>query len=74
MPMTYFPVAVQKVAAWLPFQHIAFTPLQIYLGKLSGMDAVESAGHAVAMDCCVAAQLGDVWWRAATLKITIHGG
>jgi ABC-2 type transport system permease protein len=73
VPMTYFPSAIQKIAAWLPFQHIAFTPLQIYLGKLSGVDAL----RALAMQWLWIAALlwlGDVWWRAATRKITIHGG
>jgi ABC-2 type transport system permease protein len=73
VPMTYFPATVQKIAAWLPFQHIAFTPLQIYLGKLSGADAAK----ALALQWLWIAALlwlGDVWWRRAARKITIHGG
>jgi ABC-2 type transport system permease protein len=73
VPMTHFPSIVQKIAAWLPFQHIAFTPLQIYLGKLSGLDAL----RALAMQWLWIAALlwlGDLWWRTATRKITIHGG
>lgn len=73
IPMTYFPVALQKVAAWLPFEHIAFTPLQIYLGKLSGIAAVK----ALAVQwlwIAILLWLGDLWWRRATRKITIHGG
>src|SRR6202161_3282308 len=34
IPMSFFPEWVQQVLAWLPFEHIAYTPLQIYLGKL----------------------------------------
>ena len=33
VPMTMFPPAAQTVLSYLPFQHIAYTPLRIYLGK-----------------------------------------
>jgi len=73
IPMTYFPETVQKIAAWLPFEHIAFTPLQIYLGKLSGLAA---ARVLVIQWIWVAALLwlGSLWWHRAARKITIHGG
>ena len=73
IPMTYFPASLQKVAAWLPFEHIAFTPLQIYLGKLNGAAALK----ALAVQwlwIAVLLWLGDLWWSRATRKITIHGG
>jgi ABC-2 type transport system permease protein len=73
IPMTYFPAALQRVAAWLPFEHIAFTPLQIYLGKLNGAAALK----ALAVQwiwIVVLLWLGNLWWRSATRKITIHGG
>jgi ABC-2 type transport system permease protein len=73
IPMTYFPAALQKVAAWLPFEHIAFTPLQIYLGKLSGFAAVKAL-TVQWLWIAVLLWLGDLWWRRATRKITIHGG
>jgi ABC-2 type transport system permease protein len=73
IPMTYFPAALQRVAAWLPFEHIAFTPLQIYLGKLNGAAALKAL--AVQWIWIVALLwLGNLWWRTATRKITIHGG
>jgi ABC-2 type transport system permease protein len=73
VPMTYFPKPLQKIAAWLPFEHIAYTPLQIYLGKLSGTDAAK----ALATQWIWIALLlwaGSAWWNRATRKITIHGG
>src|SRR5713101_2425969 len=39
VPMSFFPAPVRSVAAWLPFEHIAYTPLQIYLGKLTAAQA-----------------------------------
>ncbi len=73
IPMTFFPASIRAVLAWLPFQHIAFTPLQIYLGKLRG----GQAAAALAQQWIWAAALlwlGDRWWDRSTRKITIHGG
>jgi ABC-2 type transport system permease protein len=73
VPMTYFPKVLQKIAAWLPFEHIAYTPLQIYLGKLNGMQALK----VIAMQWVwigILLWAGSVWWTRATRKITIHGG
>jgi ABC-2 type transport system permease protein len=73
VPLAYFPKTIQIVSAWLPFQHIAYTPLQIYLGKLSGAQAAK----ALALQWLWIAILlwaGSVWWNRATRKITIHGG
>src|SRR5713101_5229037 len=35
VPISFFPAPLQMISHWLPFEHIAYTPLQIYLGKLS---------------------------------------
>ncbi|HXN65488.1 MAG TPA: ABC-2 family transporter protein [Candidatus Acidoferrales bacterium] len=73
IPMTIFPRWAQTVCFWMPFEHIAFTPLQLYLGKLSGA----AAGRALAIEWFWVAALlwlGKVWWDRATRKITIHGG
>src|SRR5712692_2600007 len=73
IPMTFFPAPLRTIAAWLPFEHIAFTPLQIYLGKLS---APQAARALLAQWAWVVALLwlADRWWRVATRKITIQGG
>jgi ABC-2 type transport system permease protein len=73
IPMSFFPAPLRTAAAWLPFEHIAFTPLQIYLGKLS---LAQAARALLTQWVWVAALLwlGDRWWRTATRKITIHGG
>jgi viologen exporter family transport system permease protein len=73
IPMTYFPKAVARVLAWLPFEHIAYTPLSIYLGRFSTRQA--------ALWLCVQwiwvvilLFAAHWWWERATKKITIHGG
>src|ERR1700732_2520267 len=35
IPLNFFPRPLQILSSWLPFEHIAYTPLQIYLGRLS---------------------------------------
>jgi ABC-2 type transport system permease protein len=73
VPMTFFPRAIRTALAWLPFEHIAFTPLQIYLGKLD----VAQAGVALATQwvwVVALLVLAHVWWQRSLLKITIHGG
>jgi ABC-2 type transport system permease protein len=73
VPITLFPHKAQMVFAFLPFEHIAFTPLQIYLGKLSGAAAWRAIGLAW-LWVIVLLLLGHVWWLRASRKITIHGG
>jgi ABC-2 type transport system permease protein len=73
IPMTFFPEAVRRALALLPFQHIAFTPLEIYLGRLGGREAA----LALALQWLwvgALVLLADLWWRRSVRKITIHGG
>jgi ABC-2 type transport system permease protein len=73
IPLTFFPEPVRRVLDWLPFQHIAFTPLSIYLGKLgpraAALALLAQWGWAAAL-----LWLGDRWWRASAKQVTIHGG
>jgi ABC-2 type transport system permease protein len=73
IPMSFFPDRVQKVLAWLPFEHIAYTPLQIYLGKLDRAAALRSLGIQWLWVIALL-WLAHVWWERAAQKITIHGG
>ena len=73
IPISFFPLNLQKVMAWLPFEHIAYTPLQIYLGKLDTLHAL----RALAIQwvwVAVLLLLAHRWWDRASRKITIHGG
>ena len=73
IPLSFFPHPLQVLSSWLPFEHIAYTPLQIYLGRLSlsatlRLLVLEYAWVGVLLF------LGHLWWLRATRKITIHGG
>src|SRR6266849_3762231 len=73
VPLSFFPPAIQRISSWLPFEHIAYTPLQIYLGKLNGA----ACAWAVAKQffwVFALLWLGALWWKQATRKITIQGG
>jgi ABC-2 type transport system permease protein len=73
IPMSFFPERVQRVLAWLPFEHIAYTPLQIYLGKLDRTAALRALGIQWLWVIALL-WLAHVWWERASQKITIHGG
>ena len=73
IPLNFFPRPLQIISSWLPFEHIAYTPLQIYLGRLTPPQTLRLL--AVEYFWVVALIfLGHVWWMRATRKITIHGG
>jgi ABC-2 type transport system permease protein len=73
IPLNFFPRPIQLFSSWLPFEHIAYTPLQIYLGRLSLAETLRLL--ALEYFWVVALLLlGHLWWVRATRKITIHGG
>src|SRR5271155_3192322 len=73
IPIAFFPQKLQRVMAWLPFEHIANTPLQIYLGKLDRAQAWRALGTQWLWVVALLI-LAHVWWDRASRKITIHGG
>jgi ABC-2 type transport system permease protein len=73
IPIAFFPQWAQRIFAYLPFEHIASTPLQIYLGMVSGRAAWRAIGISLAWVVALLA-LGHVWWLRASRRITIHGG
>jgi ABC-2 type transport system permease protein len=73
VPMALFPEPARKVMAFLPFQHIGYTPMLIYLGKVT----YRQAGQALAVQgvwIVALAAFGDWFWRVMARRITIHGG
>jgi ABC-2 type transport system permease protein len=73
IPMAFFPDRVQKVLAWLPFEHIAYTPLQIYLGKFDRLAALRALATQWFWVVALLV-LAHLWWNHSLRNITIHGG
>ena len=73
IPMAFFPDRLQKVLAWLPFEHIAYTPLQIYLGKLDRSAAFRALATQWLWVVALLV-LAHLWWNRSLRNITIHGG
>ena len=73
IPISFFPRAFQVVCAWLPFEHIAYTPLQIYLGMLSPHAALLMLARQW-LWVIILLWLAQAWWNRAVKKVTIHGG
>jgi ABC-2 type transport system permease protein len=73
IPISFFPGSLQRIMAWLPFEHIAYTPLQIYLGKLDRVHALRALGTQWLWVIALML-LAHLWWDRASRKITIHGG
>ncbi|HKV03701.1 MAG TPA: ABC-2 family transporter protein [Candidatus Acidoferrales bacterium] len=73
IPMTFFPEAIQRVLAWLPFEHIAYTPLQIYLGKLDRAHALGALATEWGWILALLV-LAHLWWSRCLNKMTIQGG
>lgn len=73
LPLSFFPEALRKGLEYLPFQAIAYVPLQLYLGKADGMDAM----FLLSQQLLWVALLGLfslLTWRAAVRVLTLQGG
>jgi ABC-2 type transport system permease protein len=73
VPLWFFPDILAKVAYALPFRHIFFTPVSIYLGKISVYESIEG----ILIQCLWAAvliALEHFTWTKAQRVVTVHGG
>ncbi|NHN31051.1 ABC transporter permease [Paenibacillus agricola] len=73
IPFQFYPAAMQKVLEYLPFQAMAYIPLSIYTGRLSGwtmmVSLLEQLGWALVMIV-----LSRLLWMKASKHMTINGG
>jgi ABC-2 type transport system permease protein len=73
VPITMFPPAIAAAMEWLPFQHIAYTPLRIYLGKLNGSVLVQTLATQW-LWAAVLLTFGAWFWDRMARKLAVHGG
>ena len=73
VPITLFPSPLREISGFLPFEHIGFTPMMIYLGRMSWGEI----GRAFVLEWSWILFLfafGAWFWRLLSRRITIHGG
>ncbi|MBI3680050.1 MAG: ABC-2 family transporter protein [Acidobacteria bacterium] len=73
VPLTLFPAPLREISRWLPFEHIGYTPMMIYLGKIPGREI----GRTLALELFWIVALlwfGNWFWNRLSRRITIHGG
>jgi ABC-2 type transport system permease protein len=73
IPISFFPPGLQRLMAFLPFQQVSFTPLQIYLGKVRGPAAWEALGIQAAWVLLLFGS-GRLFWKFSIRKLSVQGG
>ena len=73
IPISFFPRGLQRFMAFLPFPHVSFTPLQIYLGKVRGLAAWEALGMQV-LWVVLLFGAGRLFWKISTRRLSVQGG
>ncbi|MEW5976062.1 MAG: ABC-2 family transporter protein [Acidobacteriota bacterium] len=73
IPINFFPDELARISSFLPFQHISYTPLMIYMGKIGATDLFVSLALQTAW-ALVLILLGALFWRRAIRKLVVQGG
>lgn len=73
IPLSFFPMIIQKIFGLLPFSSIISTPTLIYLGKIKGMELIFSIGLQVVW-IGILILLSRWMWNKLIKELTILGG
>ena len=73
IPLSLMPAWMFTITNFLPFRSIVFTPVYIYLGKLSGLEALGAIAQQVAWILGLIV-MGRLLWRKARPHVTVLGG
>jgi ABC-type uncharacterized transport system permease subunit len=73
IPLWFFPDALRAVANVLPFQTQAFIPLSIYVGQLTGTDALQALGLQLAW-VAIFVLLAHLAWQRTLRHVIVQGG
>jgi ABC-2 type transport system permease protein len=73
LPLTFFPPWLKSAVAILPFKDIAYTPLQLYLGRIA-MEDMLMVFVSQFVWWVVLVALGTVMWKSAVARLSIQGG
>lgn len=73
LPLWFMPETVRKVISFTPFESIYFTPIQIYLGEIGGMELVQKMFIQVAW-IGILGIIAGAFWKKGTKKLVVQGG
>lgn len=73
LPLWFMPEVVRKVIAFTPFESIYFTPIQIYLGEISGIEIMQKLFIQVAW-IGILGIIAGAFWKKGTKKLVVQGG
>ena len=73
IPLWFMPGFLRTVLEWLPFQGMAFAPLSIYVGQVSGGEIVRTIGVQLVWIVILSFAVTRLWQRARNV-LTIQGG
>lgn len=73
IPLAFFPSPIQNMFRFLPFASMNYTPVMVYLGKLSGNAAFTAMLQQVIW-VILLYFLSEVLWKKAIKRLTILGG
>lgn len=73
LPLWFMPEWMDRILRFLPFSSIYFTPVQIYLGQLSGAEILEKCGIQIIWILIIYCA-GDILWKCGQRKLVVQGG
>lgn len=73
IPLSFFPVTVQRIFDFLPFSSMVYTPVMIYLGKYEGTQLAFVLGRQAAW-VVILYLLGSLIWKQVTKRLVVLGG
>lgn len=73
IPISLFPLGVQKVFEYLPFSSMVYTPVMIYLGKYTGQELVFVLVRQFVWVVLLYI-LGSIIWNKVTKRLVVLGG
>ncbi len=73
VPIVFFPQAVQNILFWLPYQHLAYTPIAIMQQKMTLLQALPSFGVLLVW-CVLIWMLKEFIWFKGLQRYESNGG
>lgn len=73
LPVWFMPSAIRNVITYTPFESIYFTPVQIYLGEICGLEILYKIAIQI-MWILLLGIVADFFWKRGVKKMVVQGG